>query len=132
MPDTPDKTVYSRGTVVLVLFPNSDLLTAKRRPALVIQADQLDTGIDQLVIAMISSKLFRAGHPSRVLVEIGSEIGALSGLISDSVVMTDNLATVHVGEIDRGIGRIPMPAVDDALRHTLGLTSARSGLPDPP
>ncbi len=29
---------YSRGQVVLVLFPNSNLRTAKRRPALVVQA----------------------------------------------------------------------------------------------
>ena len=29
------------GDVVLVLFPNSDLRTAKRRPALVIQRDDL-------------------------------------------------------------------------------------------
>ncbi|MEG5089307.1 hypothetical protein QUB21_24075 [Microcoleus sp. AT9b-C4] len=29
---------YSRGDVVLVLFPSSDLRTAKRRPALIVQA----------------------------------------------------------------------------------------------
>jgi mRNA interferase MazF len=28
-----------RGDVVLVLFPNSDLKTAKRRPALMLQRD---------------------------------------------------------------------------------------------
>jgi mRNA-degrading endonuclease toxin of MazEF toxin-antitoxin module len=32
---------YKRGEVVLVLFPDSNLRTAKRRPALVIQADNL-------------------------------------------------------------------------------------------
>ncbi len=31
----------SRGDVVQVLFPNSNLRTAKRRPALVVQADNL-------------------------------------------------------------------------------------------
>ena len=31
-----------RGDVVLVLFPNSDLRTAKRRPALVIQRNNLE------------------------------------------------------------------------------------------
>ncbi len=33
--------LISRGDVVRVLFPNSDLATSKRRPALVIQADNL-------------------------------------------------------------------------------------------
>jgi mRNA-degrading endonuclease toxin of MazEF toxin-antitoxin module len=36
-----------RGDVVLVLFPNSDLRTAKRRPALVLQRDNLASGLDQ-------------------------------------------------------------------------------------
>jgi YgiT-type zinc finger domain-containing protein len=34
-----------RGDVVLVLFPNSDLRTAKRRPALVLQRDYLGSGV---------------------------------------------------------------------------------------
>ena len=34
-----------RGDVVLVLFPNSDLRTAKRRPALVVQRNNLDNGL---------------------------------------------------------------------------------------
>lgn len=44
-----------RGDVVLVLFPNSDLCTAKRRPALVVQADNLATGLAQTILAMITS-----------------------------------------------------------------------------
>jgi mRNA interferase MazF len=54
------------GDVVLVLFPNSDLRTAKRRPALVIQRDELDNGLAQTIVAMISSNLARRGHPSRI------------------------------------------------------------------
>jgi hypothetical protein len=38
---------YKRGDVVLVLFPDSNLRTAKRRPALIIQADDLNTGLPQ-------------------------------------------------------------------------------------
>ena len=44
-----------RGDVVLVLFPNSDLRTAKRRPTLVLQRDNLDSGLEQTIVAMISS-----------------------------------------------------------------------------
>jgi len=44
------------------------------------------------------------------------------GLRTDSVVMTDNLATVLESEIDRTIGHCDdMEAIDVALRHTLGL-----------
>ena len=40
----------------------------------------------------------------------------------DSVVMTDNLATVPEGEVDRRLGTIlDMTHIDGALRHTLSL-----------
>lgn len=83
-----------RGEVVRVLFPNSDRRTAKRRPALVIQSDQLQTGLAQTIVAMIISNLVNAQHPSRVLVLKSSQEGQQAGLRLDSVVMTDNLATI--------------------------------------
>jgi mRNA interferase MazF len=107
--------------VVLVLFPNSDLRTAKTRPALVVQADQLQTGLSQVIVAMISSQMARAGHPSRVTILLSTAPGAQSGLLTDSVVMTDNLATVVEAAISRIVGSLPMAGVDAALRHTLGL-----------
>lgn len=82
-----------RGDVVLVLYPDSNLRTAKFRPALVVQTDQLQTGVPQLIVAMITSKMFRANHPSRVSILLASPAGQQSGL-TDSIVMTDNLATV--------------------------------------
>ena len=112
---------FNHGDVVLVLFPNSDLRTAKTRPALIIQADHLETDLPQVIVAMLTSKTFRANHPSRVLVEIDSEMGENSGLLTDSVVMTDNIATIAEIAVDRVIGTLPMAAIDKALKHTLGL-----------
>ncbi|SRR6266498_1694258 len=45
-----------RGDVVLVLFPNSDLRTARRRPALVLQRDNLGSGLEQTIVAMIEQQ----------------------------------------------------------------------------
>ena len=73
-----------RGDVILVLFPNSDLRTAKRRPALVLQRDQLGSGLSQTVVAMISSNPARANHPSRVAIPLASPAGRTSGLRLDS------------------------------------------------
>jgi mRNA interferase MazF len=71
---------YRRGDVVLVLFPDSNLRTSKRRSA--------------------------------------NE----SGLLMDSVIMTDNLATIHYSEIDRTIGTFTgLKEIDAALRTTLAL-----------
>ena len=113
---------FSRGDVVLVWYPDSNRQTVKRRPALVVQADQLATGLSQVVLTMITSNLSRAGHPSRVLITQSSPEGRASGLVSDSVVVTDNLATVLDKSVDRVLGSLSnMTAVDAALRHTLGL-----------
>ena len=115
------KSAYKRGEIILVLFPHSDLRTAKTRPALVVQADALQTGLPQVIVAMITSKSPRANHPSRVVVLLSTPEGQRSGLLTDSVVMTDNLATIGDSEIDRVIGSLPMAKVDAALRHTLSL-----------
>lgn len=113
---------FDRGDVVLVLFPDSNLLTAKRRPALVVQADGLQTGLQQTIVAVITSNLSRAGHASRFSVRRLSPEGRAMGLLTDSVIMTDNLATILDREIDRVVGRCAdMRSVDDALRHTLGV-----------
>lgn len=106
---------------MLVLFPNSNLRTAKTRPALIVQADNLQTGLSQIVVAMISSRMSRANHSSRVAVLQSSSEGQQPGLLSDSVVMTDNLATIVESAVHRVIGCLPMADVDAALRHTLGL-----------
>ncbi len=115
------KPTYKRGDVILVLFPDSNLRTAKPRPALVIQADNLQTGLPQVIAAMITSKMFRANHPSRVTVLLSTPEGQQSGLLTDSVIMTDNLATVSESAINRVIGLLPMTKVEVALRHTLNL-----------
>jgi mRNA interferase MazF len=108
---------FRRGEVVLILFPDSNLRTSKRRPGLVVQADSLRAGLPQTIVAMITSNMTRAGHPSRVIVKAG-----VAGLLMDSVVMADNLATIHHSEIDRVIGYLPGTSeIDAALRSTLAL-----------
>ena len=118
---TVQKPVYKRGDVVLVLFPNSNLRTAKTRPALIVQADNLQTGLSQVIVAMISSQMSRANHASRVTIIQSSTEGLQSGLLADSVIMTDNLATIVDSALYRVIGSIPMEEVDKSLRQTLGL-----------
>lgn len=112
---------FSRGDVILVRFPNSDLKTYKKRPALIVQADDLNTGLDQKIVAMITSNLGRAGS-TRVTVQKNDPLGQSMMLLSDSVIVTDNLATVLDREIDKAIGHcIDMALINQALRCTLDL-----------
>ena len=112
---------YKRGDVVLVRFPNSDLKTYKKRPALVVQGDGLNTGLSQRIVALITSNLSRSG-PTRITIGKNDPEGQAMGLRTDSVIVADNLATVLDREIDKAIGHCPkMPRVDQALMLTLGL-----------
>ena len=115
-------TKYKKGMLVLTLFPNSDLVTAKRRPALIVQADELNTGLEQIIIAMITSNLSREGHPSRIRINKESGEGKAAGILTDSVIMTDNLATIRFIEVDKTIGMLPsLEKVDKALKTTFGI-----------
>jgi len=114
--------LIKRGDIVRVYFPNSDLVSAKRRPALVVQADNLATELPQILLAMITSNLNRADHLSRVPVKLNTPEGKASGLRTDSVIMTDNIVTVLESEIDSTLGELPnMESVNNALRNSFGL-----------
>jgi mRNA interferase MazF len=118
MPQNPS---YKQGDVVLVLFPNSDLITAKIRPAVVVQADNLQTDLEQIIVAMVTSNMSRSQHPSRLTIFLRTPEGQRSGLVSDSVIMTDNLATVALFSITRVIGSISILDLQKSLSNTFGI-----------
>ena len=64
---------------------SSDLVTFKRRPALVVQADNLNTGLPQTIIAMITSNPARSSHPSRVFIPLNSSAAKTAGLRTDKL-----------------------------------------------
>lgn len=115
-------TTYKRGEVVLVLFPDSNLQTAKKRPALIVQADDLHTGLSQTIVAMITSNMVRANHKCRVTLRLDSADHKQTGLQLDSIIVTDNLATVQQKFICRKLGTLTdMSEVEKALAHTFGM-----------
>jgi mRNA interferase MazF len=113
---------YNQYDIILVWFPDSNLKTVKKRPAIVLQSDDLNTNLDQLIIGMITSNLERKNHKSRIYIDIDSKIGLETGLLSNSVIMTDNITTVKIKEIYKKIGSYKEhEKVRIALRNTFGL-----------
>ena len=114
----------SRGDVVLVLFPDSNLRTAKRRPALVIQADNLGTGLAQSVVAMITSNMTRLGHPSRVGVSLTTPDGQRSGLKRDRLVDGNDSCgkrvATHAGSLSVVSSAARFPRLLPPENHHLG------------
>jgi mRNA interferase MazF len=113
---------YRRGDVVLVAFPNSDLRTFKKRPALVVQDETVHTGLRQRVVASITSNMARTGT-TRITIRQNSNEGQQMGLRTDSVIVIDNLATIPDRAIDKVIGSCPvMGSIEGALKLLFGLT----------
>jgi mRNA interferase MazF len=74
------------------------------------------------MVAMITSNMSRANHPSRISLALDSAEGREARILMDSVIMTDNVATVRENEIDRRLGNLKdLTKVDAALRRTLSL-----------
>jgi len=113
---------YKQGDLVSVWFPDSNLLTVKKRPGIVLQKDNLNTGLDQLISGMVTTNLARRGHGSRIFVDTTTTPGQAAGLVSDSVIMTDNMATVLSSEIHRKLGTYAdLNALKAAIKFTFGL-----------
>ena len=82
-----------------------------------VQDESVETGLSQRVVVQITSNLDRTGD-TRVLVRKDSPDGQAMGILSDSVIVADHLATVLPREIDKVIGRCTcMPEVETALRR---------------
>jgi mRNA interferase MazF len=115
-----------RGDVVLVDYLFSDRTGSKIRPCLVVQNDANNQRLDDTIVVAISSKVARANTaPTQVLIEISTKEGAQSGLLFDSAIQCENLATIDTQFVIRKIGSIPLDTmrhIDDGLKMSLGLS----------
>lgn len=115
----------TRGDVVLVHFPFASGRGSKVRPALVVQSDQNNSRMANTIVVQITTNLRRVGEPSQLLIDPATAEGRASGLLSQSAVSCENVATIHESRIARTIGRLPasvMQQVDGCLRAALGLS----------
>ena len=58
----PSTTNFSRGDIVLVPFPFTDLTTTKQRPGLIISSDAFNASRDDLVLLAVTSQLPQRLH----------------------------------------------------------------------
>jgi mRNA interferase MazF len=114
-----------RGDVLLVRYPFSSGTGAKVRPALVVQNDQNNRRLTNVIVAAITTTTHRSGRATQLLIDATGAVGRHAGLLRDSVVTCENLATIDKGLILRNIGSLPdvvMDQVNDCLKAALGIT----------
>lgn len=113
-----------RGDVVLVWFPFASGTGGKLRPALVVQTDRNNQRLVNTIVAQITSTTRRTHEPTQLLVEIATPDGKMSGLLVNSAVKCEHLATLERQLIQRKIGVLspnPMARIDESLKTALGL-----------
>ena len=113
-----------RGDLVLVQFPFSSGLGGKKRPALVIQNDYNNQRITNTILAAITSTTRPTHESTQLLIEVNTPGGRQSGLLFDSAITCENLATVEQRLIQRKIGTLPalmMVQINQCFRESLGL-----------
>jgi mRNA interferase MazF len=115
---------YRRGDIVVVSFPFSSGAGAKSRPALVVQCDANNGRLKNVIVAAITTTTHRSGEPTQLLIEVATPEGQQSGLLHDSVVTCENLATIEQRLIRRKLGSLSpdaMAEIDDCLKASLGI-----------
>ena len=114
----PSTTGYSRGDIVLVSFPFTDLSSSKRRPALVISPDGFnDQGQDVVLLAITSQTSASSAIALRPDDFIDGE------LPKDSFVKVAKIFTMHSTLILKRLGALRPEKLEDVLRELRGFFS---------
>jgi mRNA interferase MazF len=103
-----------KGKIVVIPFLFTDLSSFKRRPALVIHETKYD-----VVVAYISSNMPSIPSSEEVIISRSMPSFSSSGLLSNSVIMLDKLATVEKALIIRILGE-----ADEDLKAEINLKLA--------
>ena len=112
-------TTFSRGDIVVVPYPFSELAIIKNRPALVLSADSFLSGRQDVVIAAITSRI---GNPPLYGDHVLRD-WEQAGLPRPSV-LTGLLRTAKTYRILRRMGSISpydLESYESILRRSLGL-----------
>jgi mRNA interferase MazF len=114
-----------RGDVVLAWFPHASGMGGKRRPCVVIQNDEDNRKIANTVVVFITSTLFRRGDKSHVFMDVTTPEGKLTGLLHDSLISCNNIATIEQNLVSKIIGSLApttLQQMNDCLRAALELS----------
>jgi len=107
--------MYSRGEIVLIPVPFSDLTAIKKRPVLVISNDIYNNRYQDMIVVAITSNLAQQGIP------IASNDMIFGQLPKPSVIRSDKIYTLNQNIVSKSIGRISDKAVDivkaDVITH---------------
>jgi len=109
--------MYSRGEIVLIPVPFSDLSATKRRPVLVISNDAHNGSNSDMLVVAITSNLIQSGIP------ISTSDMLRGQLPKASLIRTDKLYTLDQGIVVKSIGQVASYVLDKVKTDIIKLVS---------
>lgn len=113
-----------RGDVVIVNVAYVGAPGIKRRPAVIVQNDVLNSAIRETIIAAITSNLSSVHQPDQMLIDISTTDGAATGLRMNSAIRCNRLHTIPQSDVRQVIGSLSIPlmtGMDICLKSSLGI-----------
>ena len=115
---------FQRGDVVMTRIPHAGGNRGKKRPAVIIQADNYNRKLKHFIVAEITKNLAAASDPASFLIEVATPEGKATGLDQNSVACCLFLSTVSETVITKVIGKLSgsmVAQLDACLRVALQL-----------
>jgi mRNA interferase MazF len=114
-----------RGDVVLARYPFASGQGGKRRPCVIVQNDQDNQNLANTIVAQVTSSLIRRQDKSHFFIDISTSDGQRTGLLHDSLVSCNNLATIEQILVNKVIGSLSTPLLqklDECLKAALEIS----------
>lgn len=114
--------------MILVRFPHASGLRGKKRPAVVVQADEYCRQLRSLIVAEVTSNLLLKDDPACLYVDPSTPEGQTTGLLRASVVSCLVLATIDAATVALKLGELSSEMqgrLDACLSAALSLASRR-------
>ena len=113
-----------RGEVYKARFPHAAGGRGKKRPVVVIQADDYNQRLRTMVVAQITGNLDEKGDPACHFLDASSSEGQAAGLARDSLVCCYLINVMTEDRLQQKIGELSdqtMQKIDECLKAALGI-----------
>ena len=113
-----------RGDVLKARFPHAAGGKGKKRPVVVVQADQYNGRLRHAVVAQLTTNMTEKHDPACLLIEATTPEGKAAGLARDSLILGYMLFAMSEGLLQEKIGSLSgetMRKLDDCLKVALGI-----------
>jgi len=114
-----------RGDIAMTRFPHAGGNRGKKRPAVIVQANDYNARLKHFIVAEITTNLAAQFDPANFLIDISTPEGQATGLDRNSVVSCLFLSTISEAAFSQMIGRLSdamLVQLDTCLKKALQIS----------